>query len=91
MFGPPEENELPEKLFQTKTYLRMGPDGKPQVIRVEPMITANQTFVPGVVRIYVDKQQTPTIFEREAAYIMLKSTNCEPIEEIMRHKHLMRN
>lgn len=87
----PEEDDIPEKLFEVKTFMRMGSDGKPQIVRMEPMITADDTFVPGMVRIYVDEQQAPTIFTRPAAYHMLAHTNCQPIEEVMRHKHLMRN
>jgi len=91
MFDLEQDDDIPEKLYQIKTYMRMGPDGMPQLVRMEPMITADNAFIAGMVRVYVDEQQAPTIFTREAAYMMLDNTNCVPIEEVMRHKHLMRN
>lgn len=71
--------------------MRMGADGQPQLVRVEPMITADNTFVPDMVRVYVDEQTNPTVFTRHAADIMLTNTDCEPIEEVMRYKHMIRN
>lgn len=86
-----EENDIPEKFYEVKTFLRITQTGEPQLVRMEPMVTADNTFVPDMVRIYVDEQETPTIFLRAAAWYMLEQTNCVPLAEVMRHKHLMRN
>jgi hypothetical protein len=86
-----EDDDVPEKLWEVKTFMRMGSDGQPQIVRVEPMITADNTFVPDMVRVYIDDQQHPTVFTRNAADIMLTNTDCKPLEEVMRYKHLMRN
>ncbi len=91
MFDLEDDDDIPEKLFQIKIYFRVSPEGDYQVVRMEPMVTADNTFVAGMVRIYVDEQPAPTILTRDAAYAMLNNTNCVPVEEVMRHKHLMRN
>jgi hypothetical protein len=85
------EDAISEKFLDIKIFMRIGSDGQPQLIRMEPMVTADNTFIPSMVRVYIDEESTPTVLTRDAAYLMLENTNCVPIEEAMRYKHLMRN
>lgn len=84
-------NEVPAKYFDVKTYIRVNNDAQPEVVRVEPMITVDQTFVPGLVRLYVDDQKEPTVMARVAAEMILNNTGCIPLEEMLNYKHKIKN
>lgn len=77
--------------MDVKVYLRVGADGQPQVVRVEPLFLADDTFVSDMVRIYVDEAPQPDILTRHALWHLLQETGCAPIEEVMNYKHKMRN
>ena len=83
--------EIPLKLIDTKIFLRMGPDDKPQVVRMEPAIGSDQTFNPDIVYIYLDDDTEPTIFDRESANLMLLSSESIPIETILNYKHRIKH
>ncbi len=85
------DDSIPEKLLATKLFVRVSPEGDPQILRMEPMITEDGAVIPDMVKIFIDEQTSPTVYSREAALSILIDTECVPKEIAMRYKHLMKN
>lgn len=77
---------VPVKFWDTHHWVRIGPDGLPQLIRVEPLITDEGQVILQNVVLTVDEQE-PQIVDRVAALKMLSTADCEPLESMTQWKH----
>ena len=74
------------KLADVQMWIRIGANGVPQVIRVEPMVTDDGVLIPQNVVLTVD-EAPPQIMDRWAAQQMLSTPNCEPLARMLNWKH----
>jgi hypothetical protein len=81
---------FPAKYMDTHLWIRLGKDGKPQLIRVEPMVTDEGQLIPQNVVLFID-EAPPQIVDRDAAEQMLSTPNCEPLEHMLQWKHKIRH
>jgi hypothetical protein len=88
IFG--EGNGFPAKFMDTHLWIRLGADGVPQIIRVEPMVTDEGQLIPQNVVLFID-EAGPTIMDRDAADMMLSTPNCVPLEKMLQWKHRIRH
>ena len=84
-----EQMEFPKKFMDTKSFVRMGADGLPQIIRVEPLIRDHQ-LVPQNVVLTID-EAVPQVMGRWEAAQMLHASQCVPLENYLSWKHLIRH
>lgn len=82
-----DDMEFPRKLLDKRLYVRVdGKTGKPQLIRVEPILTEAGELVPESVMVYVDEDE-PKIMERLAALAYIEKQGCVPMESASGWKH----
>ena len=88
LFG--ESTGFPAKWMDTHVWIRIGANGEPQVIRVEPMVTDEGELIPQNIVMFID-EIGPTIMDRCAADRMLSTPNCVPLEFMTQWKHKIRH
>lgn len=81
---------FPAKFMDTHMWIRMGANGDPQIIRVEPMVTDDGQLIPQNVVLTID-EGAPQIMDRDAADQMLSTPNCAPLERMLQWKHRIRH
>ena len=84
-----ESSGIPTKLLESHLFVRLGNDGQPQVLRVEPFFTDQGPNLAYVV-IFEDEGE-PSIMTREFADQLLTSTGCVPLEVMTQWKHKIKH
>jgi len=78
---------FPKKLLDKKNYVRVDEKtGKPQLVRIEPMVTESGELIPETVMVYVDNDE-PQVMERLAAFAYAETQGCVPLEQVSQWKH----
>jgi hypothetical protein len=81
------EPGFPKKWLDKKQYIRVDPvTGKPELIRVEPMVTEAGELIAHSVLVYVDNN-SPMAMDREQIEAYLATLNCVPVEDVSQYKH----
>ena len=76
----------PRKWLDKKQYVRVDPQtGKPQLIRIEPIITSEGEFLPDRVMFFVDDEMR--IMERDDAEALLDLLDCSSLEIATQYKN----
>lgn len=78
------------KYRDTHLWVRMGADGLPQIIRVEPVLTDEGDLIPQSVVLTID-EAPPQIMDRWTADRMLSTANCVPLERMLHWKHKIKH
>ncbi len=85
-----EYSGFPVKFMDTHLWIRLGADGNPQIIRVEPMVTDEGQLIPQNVVLTIDECPSQ-IMDRNAVDMMLSTPNCVPLEKMLQWKHRIRH
>jgi hypothetical protein len=83
-----EFDGFPTKYLDIKQYVRMGADGLPQLIRVEPLTNDDGVLLIQNVTVYVD-EGPGLIMDRWTASAMVSASSYIPLEKYLNYKHLI--
>jgi hypothetical protein len=82
-----EGMEFPRKWLDQKQYVRVDEKtGKPQLLRIEPMITDQGELITDTVMVYIDNEESMTM-ERGAAFAYAETQGWVPLEMVSQWKH----
>jgi hypothetical protein len=74
-----EIGEVPIKLADTRLFVRINEEGKPQLIRIEPLFNDDGILIPVSVLVHVDNEN-PVMMDRNVAEMMAAAYT--PLENI---------
>jgi hypothetical protein len=74
-----EIGEVPIKLADSRLFVRINEDGKPQLIRIEPLFNDDGILIPVSVLVHVDNDPA-VMMDRNTAEML--ATSYTPLENV---------